>query len=376
MNRECRCSSTTSVPSFHLNPSTSFQMDGAKIKLLTYRPRDEDRDRMLSTPLQRAMEKSRRSSASPMPIRCSRQVSAIRPLSHPPNGHLLALPLELLHQICHHLSIETLSHFLTLSRRTSLAVTTLGAYLTIRTHLRPLICVLRLTNLLSSFSLSHLLSALYTSECAVCGQAAEYLFLPSLKRGCYACIGCAVCFLPMKPAGVKKWYGLRRKDLVGVPQMRTLVGTYRWDPNGLDEWVLKRAILMDQDLVHGRALELGKFREAPLVSKSDYSPSRRRSLSSIIFPSLDKQTGEEEIYVRCAGCREVLNEAAHDFFYQRVEYGYLNFRGEVEDGGIRALESHSWWYYTRKGWLAHFEECKKSQEMWGKINESGVSCKA
>ncbi|KAL9118561.1 MAG: hypothetical protein Q9187_004892 [Circinaria calcarea] len=352
-----------------------FQMDRAKITALTYRPQDENRDRMLSSPLQRAMKESKKSSAYPIPIRSSPQASATCPLSCPPNSHLLALPLELIHQICRHLSLETLSHFLTLSRRTSLAVTTHGAYSTIQTHLRPLISVLRLTHLLSFFSFSHLLSALYTSECVHCGHATESLFLPSLKRSCYACIAGAIRLMPMKPAGVKKWYGLRRKDLIGVPQMRTLVGTYHWDHNGLDEWVFNRAILMDQDLVHRRALELGKFRDVSSVSTLPYTCSPRRSLSSMLFPSVDQQTGEENICVRCAGCREVQKEAVDDMLDRGVESGYLNFRGEAEDD-IWALYVPLSWYYTEKGWLAHFEECKKSQEMWGKINESGVSCKA
>ena len=153
--------------------------------------------------------------------------------------------------------------------------------------------------------------------------------------------------------------------------MRTLVGTYGWDLDGLDEWVLNREILMDGGLVRQRAVELGRFKDTPVISKHPYIPSKRRSLATIHFPSVDQQTGEEEICVRCAGCQQVLDEAVDDLINRGVEDGYLNFRGEVEEMGIYRLESHSWWYYTGKGWLAHFEECKKSQEMWRKNQALG-----
>lgn len=340
-------------------------MNEAKIKLLTYRPKDDDRDRILSSPLQRAMEKPKRSSTPLATARSSSLADRIRSVLSSPDSRLLALPFELLHQIFYYLPIETLGHLLGLSWRAYLAVTAHEAYPLILTHLRPLIRVLHLTHLQSSFTLSHLLSTVYTSECAVCSHAAEYLFLPSLERGCDACIRSADPFLPMKPTAVRKRYGLRRKDLVGVPQMRTLVGTYGWDRFGGDEWRTKRDILMDNGLVRQRAMELGKSKAAPVVSRLNCSPSRRRSLALIRFPSVDQQTGQEEIYIRCAGCRQIWEEARQDYI-RGVRYGYLNFRGEVEDMGIHRLQLHSSWFYTGSGWLAHFEECKRSQEMWRK----------
>ena len=339
-------------------------MDQAKIKLLTYRPKDEDRDRMLVNPLQRAMEESTQSRTP------STTTNTVHPALPTSDSRILALPFELLHQIFYYLPIEALSHLLSLSRRMYLAVTAHQAYPIILNHLRPLIRVLRLTYLLSSFSLSHLLSALYTAECAACNHATEYLFLPSLKCGCYTCIRSHDSFMPIKPSAVRRWYGLRRKDLVGVPQMRTLVGTYCQNPDGLDEWRSQRDILMDGGLIQRKTVELGKFKEAPVVSLRKVSPSMRRPLASIHFPSMNPQTGEEEIYVRCAGCWQVLKKAVDDQIHRGIRYGHLNFRGEVEDKGTFRLESHSWLYYTRKGWLAHFEECKKSQEMWRNATES------
>ena len=111
-------------------------------------------------------------------------------------------------------------------------MTSRGSYPLLTTPLVELIRALWLTGLSSAFTFSHLLTALYTSECSLCSDAADHLYLPSLMRYCIACLSCSKSTIPIKRHAIRKWYGLRRKDLARVTQMRTLmrtlIGAYEW----------------------------------------------------------------------------------------------------------------------------------------------------
>ena len=98
---------------------------------------------------------------------------------------LLALPLEVLHEILLHLSLDSLSMVLVLSSgcRCRCTVISHGAYPLLSTHLLESIRALRLTGLSSTFTFSHLLTALYTSQCSLCSNAIDPAISDALLYG-------------------------------------------------------------------------------------------------------------------------------------------------------------------------------------------------
>ena len=93
---------------------------------------------------------------------------------------LLALPLEVLQEI---LSLDSLSMVLVLSSGCRCTVISHGAYPLLSTHLLESIRALRLTGLSSTFTFSHLLTALYTSQCSLCSNAIDPAISDTLLYG-------------------------------------------------------------------------------------------------------------------------------------------------------------------------------------------------
>ena len=354
-----------------------IEMDDAKLQLLTYRPKDYLKDWLEFSPLQRAMQ--RKSNTPSQPIVTNNFSHTLKHSSPvPPPLHecrLFALPLEVLHQILLHLPVDSLSTLLTLSSGGHRIVTSHGSYPLLSIHLLELIRALRLTGLSSAFTLSHLLTALYTSKCFLCSDAPDHLYLPSLTRYCIACLSCAKSTIPMKRRAIRKWYGLRRKDLVGVPQMPTLVGAYGWGIlHASDDWreffevedlmepVSNSELLMDGELARRRAIFLGKSKkDERRFNDFDGHPIGRRFKASIVFPPRDRETGDAEICVRCRGCKVFYDEKVREMLAMPDESEAIDFTGAID---LYGLEGLTFRFYTRRGFLAHLEQCTKSQEIW------------
>ena len=149
-------------------------------------------------------------------------------------GQLDVLHLELIHEICLYLDIESLIRFRQVSRRAQQSVGTSRFYRETTTHALDALCTLLRTKVGSQFTLTELFTALCTRDCLLCGSSfGGFLFLPTLLRCCFSCIqkdrlprlvpyADAKWYISSKCKTASKTYSL----LKSLPILRTIPGIY------------------------------------------------------------------------------------------------------------------------------------------------------
>ncbi|KAI3011029.1 hypothetical protein CBS147346_1230 [Aspergillus niger] len=88
-------------------------------------------------------------------------------------GKLELLHLELIHEVCLYLDIESLFRFRQVSRHAQQYVSTSRFYRETTTHALDALCVLLRTKVANRFTLAELFTALCTRDCTLCSSSLE-----------------------------------------------------------------------------------------------------------------------------------------------------------------------------------------------------------
>ncbi|GLA26489.1 hypothetical protein M752DRAFT_217547 [Aspergillus phoenicis ATCC 13157] len=271
-------------------------------------------------------------------------------------GKLELLHLELIHEVCLYLDIESLFRFRQVSRHAQQYVSTSRFYRETTTHALDALCVLLRTKVANRFTLAELFTALCTRDCTLCSSSfGGFLFLPTLLRCCFSCLpkGRLPRLVPYTDA---KWYISSKSKAKSsglaslLPVLRTIPGIYSMQEVSIKG--RKQLVTMD-DLIRIVGSKPSSDEEAVWTAARSYA-----SLPFMVttaLPYLDRVSGRVEDGVSCSGCQVSLEEALTE--ESRLGPDGLGIRDRV---------------YSHEGFIGHFRECPKAQEVW-KLRKNGTS---
>ncbi|GKZ32522.1 hypothetical protein AbraIFM66950_001991 [Aspergillus brasiliensis] len=264
-------------------------------------------------------------------------------------GQLDILHLELIHEICVHLDIESLFRFRQASRLAHQCVSTSRFYRETTTHALDALCILQRTKLAKQFTLPELFTAICTRDCQLCSSFGGFLFLPTLLRCCFSCIH--LNRLPeLVPFTDAKWYvSSKAKTLSKLsslanfhPTLRTLPGIY-----SMREVPIKgrrELVTMDEII---RTVGSRPTPDEQGVWTSARSYSNLPFMATTALPWFNRVKGRLEEGVCCSGCQVSLEEY------------FMGGSDSLPD--ILALRER---VYSQDEFIAHFGQCRKAQEVW------------
>ena len=310
-----------------------------------------------------------------------------------PLGQLDVFPLEVVQRILELMDMYTLTLMQCLNHRSNLLVNSLPQHRDIVAHAPNALRAMLGTGLASHFGIEDLHRALRSEECFQCGSFGPFLYLLSCRRCCYVCLARAPDTLPISREDAEHGYGLPQSITWRLPCMKSLPGRYTYDPqsfpkrgmhnyprgnthiqrfalistqaakeagkafHGSEEamqayeaelQILPRIMDSHGQVDDGNAVWLHYWRQLQVPGRqtlldrdwsheaqSQYEP--QRFMAAIRFPRLDPWKGIGEWGISCKGCR---------------------------DGHWIDDEDNDWEkVYTRRGYLAHFEQCKWSKQL-------------
>ncbi|KAF2789641.1 hypothetical protein K505DRAFT_420332 [Melanomma pulvis-pyrius CBS 109.77] len=149
-------------------------------------------------------------------------------------GDIDLLPVELIHDICLRLDMESLWHLRQTSSRTRQIIHCMHEYKTIVKHALSPLCALFRTMSASSVSLEAFFRLLCTQNCAVCGDGyGNLVFLPTWIRCCSWCLENYALQISTTPLTVaREEFKLSEASLMKLPTFTALPRDYdkRRDP--------------------------------------------------------------------------------------------------------------------------------------------------
>ena len=298
-------------------------------------------------------------------------------------GQLDVLPVEVVQRILELMDIYTLTRMQCLNHRSNLLVNSLPQHRDIVAHAPNTLRAMLGTGLASNFGIDDLYRALRSEECFLCGCFGLFLYLLSCHRCCYVCLAKAPDTLPITPPIAKHCYGLPQDIISRLPCMLSLPGRYTHDcPRG-NIHTQRFALISTQAVkeagkaFHGSEEAMQAYKaELQLLPKLariidchrdeirllltapwsqklreqfrgpdsyheayrvPYSYEPQRFMAAIRFPTLDPSKGMCEWGISCKGCRDGLPSDGDENEWEKV--------------------------YTQRGYLAHLEQCKWSQQL-------------
>ena len=321
-----------------------------------------------------------------------------------PLGQLEVLPLEVVQRILQLMDIHTLTSMQCLNHRSNLLVTSLPQHRDIVTHAPNALRAMLGTGLASHFGIDDLHRALRSEECFQCGSFGSFLYLLSCRRCCYVCLAQAPDTLPISREDAQHCYGLPQSIISRLPCMQSLPGRYEHDQQLFPQIYMNghprknsheqrfalvstqaakeagKAFHRSEEAMQAYEAELQhlpesmddhrqagnasahllyywRYVQAPGCRKlqtshwphephrSRYEP--QRFMAAIRFPTVDPSKGIGELGISCKGCRD----------------------GPWSDDDDNDWEKE----YTKRGYLAHFEQCKWSKELLASSEMHGTS---
>lgn len=220
-------------------------------------------------------------------------------------GHLGSLPLEILHEICFLLDIDSLYHFLQVNLRARQIVCAIPGYRSIMEYaLGALGAVLR-TKIATWFTLSYLFSVLRTRDCTLCGSFGGFIFLLSFMRCCFPCLETAPKLRVISLAEARRsskltpWFLLKF-----VPVLKTIPEIYL-----MDETPRKKKIYILAEEQVTKAFRYPAAREArPRQSPLNEDIPLLRYMAATALPYHDPASGDVQYGVCCKGCQIALEK--------------------------------------------------------------------
>ncbi|RWQ91373.1 hypothetical protein C8Q69DRAFT_409708 [Paecilomyces variotii] len=260
-------------------------------------------------------------------------------------GSLGRLPLELLHDTLFHLDMHSIFKFRQVNIRSRQIVDSLKEYQMVIAHGLNLLCALLRTRLAIVTSLFDFYEALCTKACTYCGDFAGFISLLNWKRCCFKCLQEAPETQVQTLAAVRKHLHLTKVELDGVRSFKTLPGIYSMKESVHKSRIaivsVQQAILACRQYSHVAQAYLAISELNPKFS----------FMASCALPYYDKQTGQVEHGMSCAGCQLALER---DIIGTRGEKWAFEARDKV---------------YARDSFLEHFRWCEQAQLLWRSSGE-------
>ncbi|KAI1405320.1 hypothetical protein F4819DRAFT_444796 [Hypoxylon fuscum] len=261
------------------------------------------------------------------------------------------LPLELLIDVLMHLDMYSLMKLRQTCLRLREVVDSLKPYQMVVSHGLNLLCALLRTRLATRVSLSDFYHTLCTKACTLCGEFSGFVFLFTWNRYCFKCLQEAPETQVQTLADVRNEFDLTEAELDQLRPLsfETLPGIY-----SMDESTHKSRIAVVS--VPQVRFVSGRQPHVPDQEPTANTERKRRNkeftfMASCALPYHDKQTGEVEHGMSCAGCQLALDRYILGF---RGEYYTLQARNKV---------------YAKDGFLEHFRWCKQAQLLWMSSDE-------
>ncbi|KAJ0413991.1 hypothetical protein BJY00DRAFT_47373 [Aspergillus carlsbadensis] len=250
-------------------------------------------------------------------------------------GALQRLPLEIIFEICAYSDIASVFALRHVNRRFSQIVSQVRPYQVLVLHALDTLCILLRSELAQHFTLQDLVEVLYTENCSFCGSFGGFIFLPTLSRCCFPCVGTP------RPVGreLRVIDHARLSELlpevmksISVPVMKTLPGVYTTNALGQEQSTRLSSMAAVLKAVGPQHLFTITCTEQMYMA---------RCTAMAAMPFVHKTTGAVEYGVSCNGC---LSE--------------LEVPGQERMQRIRNVAAMA---YSQEGFLRHSEECKRDR---------------
>ncbi|EAQ89017.1 hypothetical protein CHGG_05636 [Chaetomium globosum CBS 148.51] len=249
-------------------------------------------------------------------------------------GRLGRLPFEIVSLICLELDVTSALRFSHVNRTAREVLTSIREFRHLGAYALEGLCVLLRTGMAAHVNVLDVYSTLTTQHCSLCGSFGGFMFLPTAARCCLTCIASApamqVSYLSRVADATGVEAGALQKRL---PVLHTLPDS-------------RRCIVAVQHA-------LGSLRDSGAGEAEAEATARRwpdsltlRFQAATSLPYLDRMTGEVQSGVSCKGCQ-------------------LAFEGDFLDDHLELRDR----FYSRQGFMDHFEECVPAQKLWGSSQE-------
>jgi hypothetical protein len=243
-------------------------------------------------------------------------------------GLLGRLPYEILSLVCLELDVSSAFRLSHVNRTAREILTSLPEFRHLSAHALECLCVLLRTGLAARVDVLDVYSALTTRDCSLCSSFGGFFFLPTATRCCLTCIASAP---EMQVSHLS-----RVADATEVPasHLETRRPVLHTLPDSR-----KRIVAVQ----HALEVLREKGEEYPEVVVGRWPDSLTlRFQAATSLPCLDRATGTVESGVSCKGCQ-------------------LAFEADFSDDHLELRDR----FYSRDGFLQHFEECSAAQRLWG-----------
>lgn len=252
-------------------------------------------------------------------------------------GILQRLPTEMVLLILLRLDLRTALALSHTNRGTRQLLASLPEYRRLGEHaLKPLWALYR-TGLAPHVDIATLHSSLTVEKCANCSSFGDFLFLPTVSRCCFDCLGSAQSFHVLPQRRLHKAVASLYKQPEDIsPALLTQPGYYT---------LMKKFKSMRRYLVsEPHALEI--LRSAGVVdmtvaTREPYGHSIWRCMAATAFPHLDISTGKVQRGLTCRGCCVAMD-------------AYPCFDNDYRQDQV----------YSRTAFLDHFKECQEAKDLW------------
>ncbi|KAK4250519.1 hypothetical protein C7999DRAFT_38365 [Corynascus novoguineensis] len=248
-------------------------------------------------------------------------------------GRLGRLPFEIVSLICLELDVSSAIRFSHVNRTAREVLASIREFRRLGAHALEALCVLLRSGLAPHVGILDLYSALTTRDCALCGAFGGFCFLPTATRCCLTCIASApatqVGYLSRvadAASGCSNSSSSRNELERQLPVLHTLPDSRR------------RIVAVEHAL--GALRQSGvEDPEAAVCRWPDSLTLRFQAATSL--PFVERVTGAAESGLSCKGCQ-------------------LAFERDFSDDHLELRDR----FYSRSGFLEHFDECEAAQKLW------------
>lgn len=253
-------------------------------------------------------------------------------------GRLGRLPFEIVSLICLELDVSSAVRFSHVNRTAREVLASIREFRHLGAHALECLCVLLRTGLAPHVGVLDIYSALTTQHCALCRSFGGFCFLPTATRCCLTCIASAPATQMSYLSRVADAAGCSRTDLERrLPVLHTLPDS-------------RRCIVAAQHALQSLR-EAGLEDPEEVISRWPDSLTLRFQAATSL-PFLDRATGQAEPGVSCKGCQ-------------------IAFESDFSDDHLELRDR----FYSKSGFLEHFDECEPAQKLWSSSQQGTAPVK-
>lgn len=224
-------------------------------------------------------------------------------------GELDKLRLELLHQVCLYLDVESVLSLRQTNARAQQVVHAIHEYRVVTAYALDALRALLQTDTASRVTLRDFYRLLRTQACSFCTKRfGNLVYLPTWQRCCSRCTDFDPCLRPCTLASVKRIFNLSRTSLKDLPSLKVLPGTY----DSYDKPYSRRVMVVPQQFAVSAYMKENGGAQPLRQDVNELNQFRHFALMACCtIPSYNLQTNTSQTGISCAGCRlfsEVLDQ--------------------------------------------------------------------